>query len=52
MTATALRLIIHGAIQADEIVTPVLKFSDDLPAEYAKTTSAPETSIKLGVEYA
>ena len=51
ITATVLRLINHGAIQADDIVTPVLKFSGQLPAEYSKTTAAPETSIKLGVEY-
>ena len=51
VTSTALNLITRGLIRADAIVTPVLKFSDDLPEQYREVTANPETSIKLGVEY-
>ncbi|MCE0498612.1 MAG: zinc-binding alcohol dehydrogenase [Methylacidiphilales bacterium] len=48
---TAHRMIMDGHIKAESIVTPVLKFTDNLVAEYKQVFSTPDKSIKLGVEY-
>lgn len=49
--ATVHRLIMDGLIDGGPIVTPVVKSTDQLVAEYDQVSSAPEKSIKLGVEY-
>jgi threonine dehydrogenase-like Zn-dependent dehydrogenase len=49
--ATILRMILEHRIDGDAIVTPVLKFDDELAARYGEISSAPEKNIKLGVEY-
>lgn len=51
MRDTVHRMIMDGLINAREIVTPVLKFSDNLVTEYNQVSSAPDKNIKLGVEY-
>jgi len=49
--ATVHRLIVEGLLQAESIVTPVLKFNDQLVKEYNDASATPEKSIKLGVKY-
>ena len=49
--ATIHRMILDHQIDAEAIVTPVLKFGDELAAGYGEISSAPEKNIKLGVEY-
>jgi hypothetical protein len=49
--ATIHRMILDGLIDAESIITPILKFSDRLVAEYDQISSTPEKNIKLGVEY-
>jgi threonine dehydrogenase-like Zn-dependent dehydrogenase len=49
--STVHRMILNGQINADLIVTPVLKFNDHLAAEYDQVTANAEKSIKFGVEY-
>ena len=49
--ATVIRLILEGRIDAESIVTPVLKFSDALAAQYDQVSAEPDKLIKLGVEY-
>jgi threonine dehydrogenase-like Zn-dependent dehydrogenase len=49
--ATAHRMILDGLIDAEAIVTPVLKFGDELAAGYGQIAHQPEKNIKLGVEY-
>jgi threonine dehydrogenase-like Zn-dependent dehydrogenase len=44
-------MILKGLIDAESIVTPVLKFSDNLATEYDQIAASPEKNIKLGVEY-
>jgi threonine dehydrogenase-like Zn-dependent dehydrogenase len=44
-------MILEGLIDAESIVTPVLKFNDNLRAEYDRVMASPEINIKLGVEY-
>jgi threonine dehydrogenase-like Zn-dependent dehydrogenase len=51
LRATVHRLIMDGLLNAESIVTPVLKFTDRLAAEYDHVMSAPEKSVKFGVEY-
>ena len=48
---TVHRMILDGLINAELIVTPILKFTDKLAAEYDQVSSTPEANIKLGVEY-
>ena len=45
------RMIVNGLIDAEFIVTPVLKFDDSLAAEYDPILAAADKNIKLGVEY-
>ena len=45
-----LRLIADGRLDGDEIVQPVVPFAD-LAEEYPKIADAPETLVKLGVDY-
>ncbi len=49
--STVHSMILKGLINADFIVTPVVKFDDALAAEYDKVIACPDRSIKLGVEY-
>jgi threonine dehydrogenase-like Zn-dependent dehydrogenase len=49
--ATIHRMILDGLIDAEAIITPILKFNDSLAAEYDQISSTPEKNIKLGVEY-
>ena len=49
--ATVHSLINRGLIDAELIVTPVLKFGDNLVTEYDQISTNPEKNIKLGVEY-
>ena len=51
MRATAHRLIVEGRIQGEPIVTPILKFTDDLPVQYERIVGDPKTSVKMGIEY-
>jgi threonine dehydrogenase-like Zn-dependent dehydrogenase len=51
LQATVHALILRGLINAELIVTPVLKFGDNLAAEYNQISTNPETNIKLGVVY-
>jgi threonine dehydrogenase-like Zn-dependent dehydrogenase len=44
-------MILNGQLNAEDLVTQVLKFNDNLAAEYDKITASPASSIKLGVEY-
>ena len=44
-------MILKGLINAEHIVTPVVKFNDALAAEYDQLIASPSTSIKFGVEY-
>jgi threonine dehydrogenase-like Zn-dependent dehydrogenase len=48
---TILRLIIKGKINGDAIVTPVIKFSDHLVADYERIMADKAHSIKMGVAY-
>jgi len=45
------RMILNGLIDAEFVVTPVLKFDDTLSTKYDPILAAAERSIKLGVEY-
>ncbi|MCE0483884.1 MAG: zinc-binding alcohol dehydrogenase [Methylacidiphilales bacterium] len=47
----ALHFIRAGLINAEPVITPVLKFSDKLISEYDQISNNPEKNIKLGVEY-
>jgi NADPH:quinone reductase-like Zn-dependent oxidoreductase len=49
--STVHSMILRGLINADFIVTPVLKFGDALAAEYDQVLASPDKNIKLGVEY-
>ena len=49
--ATVHRMILDGLINAESIVTPVLKFTDNLVVEYDQVCSKPDKNIKFGVEY-
>ena len=44
-------LINRGLIDAELIITPILKFGDNLVTEYDQISTDPEKNIKLGVEY-
>lgn len=44
-------MVLKGQLNADSIVTPVLKFSDALVADYDTLISSSDKSIKFGVEY-
>jgi len=44
------RLIVEGKLSGEEVVSPVVPF-EKLPTEYPKIATAPETNIKLGVEF-
>jgi len=49
--ATILRLIIEGKIDGGTIVSPVVKFSDNLAADYVRIMADKDHSVKMGVEY-
>ncbi|MFA6173641.1 MAG: zinc-binding alcohol dehydrogenase [Kiritimatiellales bacterium] len=49
--ATILRLIIEGKINGEAIVFPVIKFSDNLAADYERVMADKDHSVKMGVEY-
>ncbi len=51
MRNTVHRMIVDGLLNARDIVTPVLKFSDNLITEYDHVCSNPTQNIKLGIEY-
>ncbi len=44
------RLITEGRLCGEEIVDPVVPL-EELPTEYLKIATAPETNVKLGVEF-
>ena len=44
-------MILKGLIDADSIVTPVVKFDDALAGQYDQIMAAPDKNIKFGVEY-
>jgi hypothetical protein len=44
------QLICAGRLCGDEVVTPVVPF-EQLPTEYPKIATAPETNVKLGVKF-
>ncbi len=48
--ATCWRLICEGKIVGDDIVDPVVPF-EEAPRAYARIATAPEESVKLGVEF-
>jgi len=48
---TILRLIIEGKINGDAIVSPVIRFSENLVADYTRIVADKDHSIKMGVEY-
>jgi len=48
---TILRLIIEGKINGEAIVSPVVKFSDNLAADYERIMADKDHSVKMGVEY-
>lgn len=48
---TVLRLILEGKINGEAIVTPVIKFSDNMVADYERIMADKDHSIKMGVEY-
>jgi threonine dehydrogenase-like Zn-dependent dehydrogenase len=48
---TILRLIIEGKIDGQAVVSPVIKFSDNLAADYERIIADKDHSIKLGIEY-
>ena len=49
--STVQHLILEGKIDASRVITPILKFSDDLRDQYDAVVAKPENGIKLGVEY-
>lgn len=49
--ATILRLIVAGKIDGETIVSPVVKFSDNLAADYERIMADKDNSVKMGVEY-
>ena len=49
--STVHAMILKGLIDAESIITPVLKFNDNLLTEYDQIAASPEKNIKLGVEY-
>jgi hypothetical protein len=51
ITRECLRLVIAGKIEAEEIVTPVVKFDDAIVEEYLKIAASPGDNVKLGVCY-
>jgi threonine dehydrogenase-like Zn-dependent dehydrogenase len=46
-----LRLITSDLIDAEEIVTPIVRFDDTLIDEYLKIASSPGENVKLGLQY-
>ena len=48
---TCMTLIRDHRIDAEDIVTPVVRFGDDLVEHYLQISRAPETNVKFGVEY-
>lgn len=48
---TILRLIIEGKINGEAIVSPVVKFTDNLAADYRRIIADKDHSVKMGVEY-
>lgn len=48
---TILRLIIGGKINGDAIVSPVVKFSDHLVADYERIMADRDHAVKMGLEY-
>lgn len=48
---TILRLILEGKINGEVIVAPVIKFSDNLVADYERIMADKDHSVKMGVEY-
>jgi threonine dehydrogenase-like Zn-dependent dehydrogenase len=48
---TILRLVIEGKINGEAIVSPIIKFSDNLAADYERIMADKENSIKMGIEY-
>jgi threonine dehydrogenase-like Zn-dependent dehydrogenase len=48
---TVLRLIIEGKINGEAIVSPIIKFSDNLVADYERITADKGKSVKMGIEY-
>ena len=48
---TILRLIIEGKIDGQAVVSPVIKFGDNLAADYERIIADKDHSIKLGIEY-
>jgi len=46
-----LRLIIEGKINGEAIISPVIKFSDNLVANYERVMADKDHSVKMGVEY-
>jgi len=44
------QLICAGRLSGDEVVTPVVPF-EELPTEYPKIATAPQTNVKLGVKF-
>jgi threonine dehydrogenase-like Zn-dependent dehydrogenase len=48
--AACWRMLCEGRITGEPIVQPVVAF-DDLPTEYPKIATHPQTNVKLGVEF-
>jgi threonine dehydrogenase-like Zn-dependent dehydrogenase len=51
LRATCHRLITAGLINADQIVSPVVPYDENIISAYLKIASDPQTNIKLGVRY-
>ena len=48
---TVLRLILEGKINGEAIISPVVKFSDNLVADYERIMADKDHSVKMGLEY-
>jgi threonine dehydrogenase-like Zn-dependent dehydrogenase len=48
---TVHRMILEGKINGEVIVTPVIKFTDNMVADYERIMADKDHAIKMGVEY-
>jgi hypothetical protein len=49
--ATCHRLIVAGLIDAEQIISPIVAYDENIISEYLKIASEPHGNVKLGVKY-
>ena len=48
---TCHHLIVEGLINAEQVVSPVVAYDENIVSEYLKIASEPQSNVKLGVKY-